>query len=569
MLKAVILIGGPQKGTRFRPLSFEVPKPLFPVAGVPMIQHHIEACAQVPGMQEILLIGFYQPDEPLTRFLEAAQQEFNLPIRYLQEFAPLGTGGGLYHFRDQILAGGPEAFFVLNADVCSDFPLSAMLDAHRHRPHPFLLLGTTANRTQSLNYGCIVENPQTHEVLHYVEKPSTFVSDIINCGIYLFSPEALKPLGEVFQRNQQDGQLEDSSVLWPGAGTIRLEQDVFAALAGQGQIYVHLTDGIWSQIKSAGSALYASRLYLSQYQLTHPERLAKHTPGGPRIRGNVYIHPTAKVAPSAVLGPNVSIGEGVTVGEGVRLRESIVLHGATLQPPSPVSPAAPRSWTWSPSILVTHRLGLGIPETRRRVVSTSHRKGVRAVLAPPQDRAGGAECGRAVGAGPGGRTLTLFSCLRSRPGLPTPFPGTLINRFSCLVRGINNPDKSAAVRPPPLGPRTARLSPLLAHQPGLAQSRPPPPHPCPFHPLLSHTGSRLVPHQSQAWDRCLGWGGWPGGVLWEQGRLGTLPRKMLSKRWRVGRVTDKWGHPGKKSESHKCWEEANAAQLGGPCPAKR
>uniref|UniRef100_A0A8C6AU67 GDP-mannose pyrophosphorylase A n=1 Tax=Monodon monoceros TaxID=40151 RepID=A0A8C6AU67_MONMO len=386
MLKAVILIGGPQKGTRFRPLSFEVPKPLFPVAGVPMIQHHIEACAQVAGMQEILLIGFYQPDEPLTRFLEAAQQEFNLPIRYLQEFAPLGTGGGLYHFRDQILAGGPEAFFVLNADVCSDFPLSAMLEVHRHQPHPFLLLGTTANRTQSLNYGCIVENPQTHEVLHYVEKPSTFVSDIINCGIYLFSPEALKPLRDVFQRNQQDGQLEDSSGLWPGAGTIRLEQDVFSALAGQGQIYVHLTDGIWSQIKSAGSALYASRLYLSQYQLTHPERLAKHTPGGPRIRGthpapipnlcppaqpplpaellltldpevksqslpslnqmwfgvfaprssllllgNVYIHPTAKVAPSAVLGPNVSIGEGVTMGEGVRLRESIVLHGATLQ----------------------------------------------------------------------------------------------------------------------------------------------------------------------------------------------------------------------------------------------
>ncbi|KAK1336670.1 hypothetical protein QTO34_002704 [Cnephaeus nilssonii] len=387
MLKAVILIGGPQKGTRFRPLSFEVPKPLFPVAGVPMIQHHIEACAQVPGMQEILLIGFYQPDEALTRFLEAAQQEFNLPVRYLQEFAPLGTGGGLYHFRDQILAGGPEAFFVLNADVCSDFPLSAMLAAHRHQPHPFLLLGTTANRTQSLNYGCIVENPQTHErmlerygvgpnlvkqVLHYVEKPSTFVSDIINCGIYLFSPEALKPLRDVFQRNQQNGQLEDSSGLWRGAGTIRLEQDVFSALAGQGQIYVHLNDGIWSQIKSAGSALYASRLYLGQYQLTHPERLAKHSPGGPRIRGthpatipklcppppppprsllcpqsfdsgpqtqrssllllgNVYIHPTAKVASSAVLGPNVSIGEGVTVGEGVRLRESIVLHGATLQ----------------------------------------------------------------------------------------------------------------------------------------------------------------------------------------------------------------------------------------------
>ncbi|XP_059134400.1 mannose-1-phosphate guanyltransferase alpha isoform X2 [Peromyscus eremicus] len=336
MLKAVILIGGPQKGTRFRPLSFEVPKPLFPVAGVPMIQHHIEACAQVPGMQEILLLGFYQPDEALTQFLEATQQEFNLPVRYLQEFAPLGTGGGLYHFRDQILAGAPEAFFVLNADVCSDFPLSAMLEAHRRQRHPFLLLGTTANRTQSLNYGCIVENPQTHEVLHYVEKPSTFISDIINCGIYLFSPEALKPLRDVFQRNQQDRQLEESPGSWPGAGTIRLEQDVFSALAGQGQIYVHLTEGIWSQIKSAGSALYASRLYLSRYQITHPERLAKHTPGGPRIRGNVYIHPTAKVAPSAVEHTCVLhsiVGWGSTVGRWARVE-------GTPNDPNPNDPRA-------------------------------------------------------------------------------------------------------------------------------------------------------------------------------------------------------------------------------------
>lgn len=76
--------------------------------------------------------------------------------RYLQEFAPLGTGGGLYHFRDQILAGDPEAFFVLNADVCSDFPLSAMLAAHRHQPHPFLLLGTTVRGAG----GCRAGDPE-------------------------------------------------------------------------------------------------------------------------------------------------------------------------------------------------------------------------------------------------------------------------------------------------------------------------------------------------------------------------------------------------------------------------
>jgi mannose-1-phosphate guanylyltransferase len=49
--KAVILIAGPQKGTRFRPLSLDVPKPLFPVAGRPIVQHHIEACSKVCSVQ--------------------------------------------------------------------------------------------------------------------------------------------------------------------------------------------------------------------------------------------------------------------------------------------------------------------------------------------------------------------------------------------------------------------------------------------------------------------------------------------------------------------------------------
>ncbi|XP_018092963.1 mannose-1-phosphate guanyltransferase alpha-A isoform X1 [Xenopus laevis] len=337
MLKAVILIGGPQKGTRFRPLSFEVPKPLFPVAGVPMVQHHIEACSKVPNLKEILLIGFYQPNEALNSFLLKAQQEFKVAIRYLQEYSALGTGGGIYHFRDQILSGGPQAFFVMNADVCSEFPLVPMLDFHKQHggSQSYVILGTTANRTQSLNYGCIVANRDTQEVLHYVEKPGTFVSDIINCGIYLFSPSIFQHIAEVFQQNQQELQLfsciseENSS--WQRMEVIRLEQDVFSTLAGRGKLYVYKTEGCWSQIKSAGSAIYASRLYLSQYGTTHPERLASTKEGGPTIRGNVYIHPTANVDPSAVLGPNVSIGMGVTVAAGVRIRESIILHGAVLQ----------------------------------------------------------------------------------------------------------------------------------------------------------------------------------------------------------------------------------------------
>lgn len=79
-MKAVILVGGPRKGTRFRPLSLDLPKPLFPIAGKPMIYHHIEACAQVPGLTEVLLLGFYE-ESAFTSFVADASKEFNIKIR--------------------------------------------------------------------------------------------------------------------------------------------------------------------------------------------------------------------------------------------------------------------------------------------------------------------------------------------------------------------------------------------------------------------------------------------------------------------------------------------------------
>lgn len=112
-------------GTRFRPLSLDIPKPLFPVAGLPLIQHHIEACVSLTNLKEILIIGSYNTAE-IEPFINEMQKQYNILIRYLQEFTALGTAGGLFHFRDQIRCGNPEAFFIMNGDVCADFPLEAL-----------------------------------------------------------------------------------------------------------------------------------------------------------------------------------------------------------------------------------------------------------------------------------------------------------------------------------------------------------------------------------------------------------------------------------------------------------
>ena len=82
--KAVILIAGPQKGTRFRPLSLDLPKPLFPIAGIPVIQHHIEALTKISGLREILLLGFY-PASEMADFVAEMNSQFNgVSVRYLQ-----------------------------------------------------------------------------------------------------------------------------------------------------------------------------------------------------------------------------------------------------------------------------------------------------------------------------------------------------------------------------------------------------------------------------------------------------------------------------------------------------
>ncbi|KAG8231512.1 hypothetical protein J437_LFUL011550 [Ladona fulva] len=346
MLKAVILIGGPQKGTRFRPLSLDIPKPLFPVAGLPLIQHHIEACCSVPNLKEIILLGYF-PASKLSQFVTEMTQEYKINIRYLQEYTSLGTAGGLFHFRDQIRSGNPELFFVLNGDVCADFPLTEMLESHRARvqaaqsneqadgstrPSPLItILATEATPQQSMNYGCIVEDRETFEVKHYVEKPSTFVSPLINCGVYICSLGIFQTIASIFDKKQEEYYNYGGNEGNNGKESIRFEQDLLMPLAGTGKAFAFPTTNWWSQLKTAGSAIYANRHYLELFRKKRPDRLHPTGRGDantPRIIGDVHVHPTATVHPTAVLGPNVSIGKGAVVGPGVRIRESILLAGA-------------------------------------------------------------------------------------------------------------------------------------------------------------------------------------------------------------------------------------------------
>lgn len=103
---------------------------------------------------------------------------------------------------------------MLNGDVCADFPLIEMLEFHKtHRETQkaiVTLMATEATRQQSLIYGCIIENKENNTLEHYVEKPSTFISTLVNCGVYIFSPEVFHQMANVFNKKQMDFYKYDS-----------------------------------------------------------------------------------------------------------------------------------------------------------------------------------------------------------------------------------------------------------------------------------------------------------------------------------------------------------------------
>lgn len=290
-----------------------------------------------------MLVGYYE-EAVFKDFLKDAGKEFSkfFKIQYLREYAALGTAGGLYHFRDVILKGRPERFFVLNADVCCSFPLGEMLKLFEEKDAEAVILGTRVSNDAATNFGCIVSDAHTKRVLHYVEKPESHISNLINCGVYLFSTECIFPsIKSAIKRRTARPRLvsypssenlehslvaEQEDIEKPEV--LRLEQDILSDLADSNRFFVHETKDFWRQIKSAGSAVPANALYLQKaFQSESDELIAPSA----TIVPPVYIHPNATVDPTAKLGPNVSVGARAVIGPGVRVKESIVLEDSEIK----------------------------------------------------------------------------------------------------------------------------------------------------------------------------------------------------------------------------------------------
>ncbi|KAF6143300.1 hypothetical protein GIB67_039083 [Kingdonia uniflora] len=336
---AVIMVGGPTKGTRFRPLSLNIPKPLFPLAGQPMVHHPISACKKIPNLAQIYLVGFYEERE-FALYVSSISNELKVPVRYLKEDKPHGSAGGLYNFRDLIMEDSPSHIFLLNCDICCSFPLPDMLEAHKRYGGIGTILVIKVSAESAYQFGELVADPDTNELLHYAEKPETFVSDLINCGVYIFTPDIFDAIQNLSTQRRDRANLRrvssfealQSATKMLPSDFVRLDQDILSPLAGKKQLYTYKTQNFWEQIKTPGMSLKCSGLYLSQYQLSYPHLLSNGDgTKSATIIGDVYVHPSAKVHPTAKIGPNVSISANARIGPGARLISCIILDDVEIK----------------------------------------------------------------------------------------------------------------------------------------------------------------------------------------------------------------------------------------------
>lgn len=140
----------------------------------------------------------------------------------------------------------------------------------------------------------------------FVEKPTEYVSNKINAGIYIFNPRMLNRI-----------ELKPMSI----------EKEVFPFMARDKQLHSMDLDGFWMDVGQPKDYLTGTCLYLASQARVNPKSLAS----GPYIIGNALIHPSAKIGSGCKIGPNVVLGPNVVIGDGVRLTKCVVLEGVTVK----------------------------------------------------------------------------------------------------------------------------------------------------------------------------------------------------------------------------------------------
>jgi mannose-1-phosphate guanylyltransferase len=308
-VQALVLAGG--EGTRLRPLTSTVPKPVVPLVDRPFIAFMLEWLRR-HGVDDVILSCGYLAAGVHNVLGDGSA--FGLRLRYVEEPEPLGTGGAV-KYAEELL---DERFLVLNGDVLCDFDLSAQVTRHAELGARATLALIAVDDPSA--YG-LVRTAADGEVTEFLEKPSPDRIDthLVSAGAYVLERDVL--------------------ALMPDDGPCSIERDVFPALIGEG-LYAVESSGYWLDIGTPERYLKATFDILEgEVESDVAVRLgdgylavADGVENDGRVVPPALVERGCRIGPGARVGARVVLGRDVRVGAGTRIEEAVVLGGAEIGP---------------------------------------------------------------------------------------------------------------------------------------------------------------------------------------------------------------------------------------------
>jgi mannose-1-phosphate guanylyltransferase/mannose-1-phosphate guanylyltransferase/phosphomannomutase len=305
-MRAMVLAAG--LGTRLRPLTYEIPKPMVPVLDRPVMEHILELLARH---------GFGQVIANLHYFPDSIREHFGDRLSYRYEEQLLGTAGGVRACADFF---GEEPFLVISGDALTDIDLTALVA--RHRESGGIATLSVKKVPDTREYGVVLHD-RDGRITGFQEKPAPeeALSDLGNCGIYVFSPEIFdyfpqRPFADWAQdvfpallEHDVPFHIHEVREYWNDVGSLaELRQGTFDALKGE----LHLAIG--GEELAPGVTVADGRAL--------PEDL--------EAEGPVWIGCDVRIGSGVRLTGPLVLGDGARVGDGAQLRSSIVFPGTEI-----------------------------------------------------------------------------------------------------------------------------------------------------------------------------------------------------------------------------------------------
>ncbi len=309
-MRAMVMAAG--LGTRLRPLTYDAPKPLVPVANRPVMEHILRLLPR-HGFEQAVANLHWFPDEIRDRFRDGSNLGVELSYSYEDEL--LGTAGGVRNVSGFF---GSEPFLVMAADALTDIDLTALWSAHAANDGIATL---AVKRVPNVSEFGVVIAGSDGRIQGFQEKPEPgeALSDLASCMIYVLSPE-------IFD-------------YFPDQPVVDFALDVFPALLEHDvPFYVHPIDAYWNDVGSLPEYLRGNLDAVSEEVRVDSAGSLLEPSGGdeaveagdPGVSGRVLVADGCELHPTARLDGPLVLGEGASVGAGARVKESVVLPGAAV-----------------------------------------------------------------------------------------------------------------------------------------------------------------------------------------------------------------------------------------------